>query len=113
MFGRRQEDKENQPAPNPKGRANLYALCALYLGYLLYQMLDTAFAPGADRPPRYLLVLGVVILGGGAVGLLLLAWRIYRTPEPQEPEEALPEEAGETTEETEETAGDGGTEEET
>lgn len=116
MFGRRQEDRENRPAPNPKGRASLYALCALYLGYLLYQMLNTAFAPGADRPPSYLLVLGVVILGGGAVALLLLAWRIYRAPEPREPEETLPEEAGETAEETaetEEAAGDGGTEEET
>ena len=109
MFGRRQEDKGDRPAPSPKSRASLYALCALYLGYLLYQLLNTAFAPGADRPALHMLVLGVTVLGGGALALLLLAWRIYRAPEPREPEEALPE----TAEESEETAGDGGTEKET
>ena len=109
MFGRRQEDKEGRPAPSRKSRASLYALCARYLGYLLYQLLNSAFAPGADRPALHMLVLGAAILGGGALALLFLAWRIYRTPEPREPEEALPEEA----EETEGTAEDGGTEEET
>ena len=39
-----------------------------------------------------MLVLGVVILGGGAAALLFLAWRIYWTPAPRDPEEALPEE---------------------
>lgn len=106
MFGRRQEDRGNRPAPSHKSRASLYALCALYLGYLLFQMLNTSFAPGADRPALHMLVLGAAILGGGALALLFLAWRIYRTPEPREPEEALPEE-------TEGTAEGGGTEEET
>lgn len=106
MFGRRKEDKGDRPAPSPRSRASLYALCALYLGYLLFQLLNTSFAPGADRPALHTLVLGVVILGGGAAALLFAAWRIYRTPEPREVEEALPEE-------TEETAGDGKTEEET
>lgn len=106
MFGRRQEDKGERPAPSPKSRASLYALCALYLGYLLYQLLNSAFAPGADRPALHILVLGVAILGGGAAALLFLAWRIYRTPESRKPEESLPEE-------TEEPAGGEGTEEET
>lgn len=106
MFGRRQEDKGGRPAPSHKSRASLYALCALYLGYLLFQLLNSALAPGADRPALHVLVLGAAILGGGALALLFLAWRIYRTPEPREPEEALPEE-------TEGTAEDGGTEEET
>lgn len=116
MFGRRQEDKGDRPAPSPRSRASLYALCALYLGYLLYQLLNSASAPGAVRPAPHLLALGVVILGGGAVALLFTAWRIYRTPEPREVEEALPEEtegAAEKAEETEKNAGDGGTEEET
>lgn len=110
MFGRKKSEKapEERPAPSRQGRAGLYALCGLYLGYLLIQLLDPYFTPGAARPALHMLVLGVVILGGGAAALLFLAWRIYRTPESQDPEEALPEEA-----ETEEPAEGGETEEET
>ena len=42
-----------------------------------------------------MLALGAVVLGGGALALLVLAWRIYWTPPAQDPEEeaALPETA--------------------
>lgn len=97
-------ERPERPAPSRQSRAGLYAMCGLYLGYLLIQLLDPYFTPGATRPAVYILVLGVVVLGGGALALLLLAWRIYWTPAPRDPEEAaLPEEA----------AGDGEAEEET
>ena len=97
MFGRKKSESapEERPAPNRQGRAGLYAMCGLYLGYLFIQLLDPYFTPGAPRPALHMLALGAVILGGGAVALLFLAWRIYRAPAPEEPEEeaALPEEA--------------------
>ena len=85
-------ERPERPAPSRQSRAGLYAMCGLYLGYLLFQLLDPYFTPGASRPALHMLVLGVVILGGGAAALLFLAWRIYWTPAPQDPE-ALPEEA--------------------
>lgn len=93
MFGRKKDAPKERPAPNRQSRAGLYAMCGLYLGYLLIQLLDPYFTPGAARPALHILLLGVVILGGGTLALLLLAWRIYRTPPSQDPEEALPEEA--------------------
>ena len=88
-------ERPERPAPSRQSRAGLYAMCGLYLGYLLFQLLDPYFTPGASRPALHMLVLGVVILGGGAAALLFLAWRIYWTPAPQNPEEpeALPEES--------------------
>ena len=87
-------ERPERPAPSRQSRAGLYAMCGLYLGYLLIQLLDPYFTPGAPRPVLHMLVLGVVVLGGGALALLFLAWRIYWTPAPQDPEEAaLPEEA--------------------
>ena len=42
------------------------------------------------------------MLGGGAAVLGLLAWKMFKAPLPEEPEEpALPEEAGEDEEEDE------------
>lgn len=103
MFGRKKQEgaPEERSAPSRQSRAGLYALCGLYLGYLLIQLLDPYFTPGAPRPALHMLVLGVVILGGGAAALLFLAWRIYWTPAPRDPEEALPEDT-----ETEESGGD-------
>ncbi len=43
-----------------------------------------------------------MVLGGGAAVLGLLAWKMFKAPLPEEPEEpALPEEAGEDEEEDE------------
>ena len=97
MFGRKKREgtPAERPAPSRQSRAGLYAMCGLYLGYLFFQLIDPYFTPGAPRPALHLLALGAVVLGGGALALLVLAWRIYWTPPAQDPEEeaALPETA--------------------
>ena len=87
MFGRRQEDGERPPVANPKGRAGLYGVCGLYLGYLLFQMLSPYITGEGETPSTPVLILGILILGGGMVVTLALSWRFYRTPAPREDDE--------------------------
>ena len=83
--------KEPKRPINPKVRANLYALAALYLAYLFYQIAKPYDPYG---PTTFQFLLGAAVLGGGAAVLGFLAWRMRKAPLPQDPEEeaALPEE---------------------
>ncbi len=73
---------------NPRVRANVYALAALYLVYLFYQMAKPYLTHDPyDSPTTFQFVLGAVVLGGGAAALGFLAWRMFKAPLPEEPEE--------------------------
>ena len=101
--------KEPKRPINPKVRANLYALAALYLAYLIYQIAKPYLTHDPYGPTTFQFALGAVVLGGGAAVLGFLAWRMFKAPLPEDPEEegaaspedpeeeeaALPEEAGE------------------
>ncbi|WP_295750447.1 hypothetical protein [uncultured Oscillibacter sp.] len=77
---------------NPRVRANVYALAALYLAYLFYQIAKPYLTHDPYGPTRFQFLLGLVILGGGAVLLGFLAWRMYKSPMPEEPQESEPDE---------------------
>lgn len=84
---------------NPRVRANVYALAALYLVYLLYQIARPYLTRDPYGPTAFQFFLGLAVLGGGTVFLGLMAWKMYKTPLPEEPEEdageeALPEHGG-------------------
>lgn len=88
--------KEPKKPFNPRVRANIYALAALYLVYLFYQIAKPYVTHDPyDSPTTFQFVLGAVVLGGGAAALGFLAWRMFKAPLPEEPEEGsvLPEEA--------------------
>lgn len=92
--------KEPKKPFNPRVRANVYALAALYLVYLFYQIAKPYLTHDPyDSPTTFQFILGAAVLCGGAAGLGLLAWKMFKAPLPEElrePEEdALPEEAGE------------------
>lgn len=92
--------KEPKPPANPGTRATLYGMGALYLAYLYYQIARPYLTGDPYSPTLGQFVLGTVILGGGAVALGVLAWRMYKAPQPEEPEDpALPEESEEDQEE--------------
>lgn len=98
LFGRKNDKSKERPPFNPRGRMNLYALCGLYLGYLLYQLVDPHLWGGEPVSSVPVLLLGVAVLGGGMVLLFYLAWKMYRMPvptdeEPGEEPEALLDEA--------------------
>ncbi len=85
--------KPNAPrGPTPKARAGLYAMAAFYLAYLFWQLAKPLLTGAPDAPPPLALGLGTVILGGGAVFLALLAWRLYKTPPESEEDDVSGEE---------------------
>ena len=85
---------EPKPPVDPRTRAGIYGLGALYLAYLFYQIAKPYLTHAPDGPTTFQLFLGLVILGGGAAALALLAWRMYRAPELEESEEDVPPEDG-------------------
>ncbi len=92
--------KEPKKPFNPRVRANVYALAALYLVYLFYQIAKPYLTRDPYGPTSFQFTLGAVVLGGGAAVLGLLAWKMFKAPLPEDPEEpALPEEAEEDEEE--------------
>lgn len=91
--------EDGRPPVNPRGRSSLYGLGALYLAYLYYQIARPFLTRDPYGPTALMFGLGTVILGGGAIALGLLAWKMYKTPLPEEPmeeesaeEDTLPEE---------------------
>lgn len=87
--------KEPKKPFNPRVRANVYALAALYLVYLFYQMAKPYLTHDPyDSPTTFQFALGAVVLMGGAAALGFLAWKMFKAPLPEELTEepdALPE----------------------
>ncbi len=106
MF-KKKEPQEPRPPVNPRVRGNIYGLAALYLAYMFYQIAKPYFARDPYGPTKFQFILGAGILGGGAVALALLAWKMYHVPLEEDPPEeesaALPEDAGEDAESWDET----------
>jgi len=73
---------------NPRVRGNLYGLAALYLVYLLYQIARPYLTRDPYGPTALQFYLGLAVLGGGAAVLGFLAWKMYKAPLPEEPEES-------------------------
>ncbi len=71
---------------NPRVRANVYALAALYLVYLFYQIAKPYLTHDPYGPTAFQFAAGAAVLGGGAAVLGLLAWKMYKAPLPEEEE---------------------------
>ena len=73
---------------NPRTRAMLYGLGALYLAHRYYQIAKPFLTRDPYGPPTLEFALGTLLFGGGAVALGALAWRLYKRPLPEadEPE---------------------------
>lgn len=86
------EPKAPKGPVNPRVRANVYGLAALYLAYLFYQIAKPYLTHDPYGPTTNQFILGAVILGGGAAFLGLMSWKLFKAPLPEDPEEpALPE----------------------
>lgn len=96
------QPKEPKRPINPRVRANIYALAALYLVYLFYQIAKPYLTHDPyDSPTTFQFALGAVVLGGGAAVLGFLAWKMFKAPLPEEGEDPALPEAGENEEDLE------------
>lgn len=92
--------KDPKEPMNPRVRATIYGMAALYVAYLYYQIAKPFLTHEPYGPSTLQFVLGTLILGVGAVVLSVLAWRMYKTPLPEiSPEEDTAEEEQEPLEE--------------
>lgn len=103
--------KKPQKPMNPRMRSSLYGMAAFYLAYLFYQIAKPYLTHDPYGPTTVQFLLGLVVLGGGAVFLSVLAWKLYKVPLPEE--EPSPEEETFAEEDAEEETAlpDGGDEE--
>jgi len=71
---------------NPKNRASLIAIAGAYMLYIAYELFTGRNAPGSSMTPTVAILFCVlfVLLG---LGVLFYAWRVWKTPPKEEPEE--------------------------
>ncbi|MCC8099187.1 MAG: hypothetical protein LIO78_03860 [Clostridiales bacterium] len=79
MFRQPKKDRQKHEF-QPRSHAFIYLLAIVYLGWLLVQLLQSAFQGGADAPTTLELAGGIVVLGGGIVLLAVLAWKMSHLP---------------------------------
>jgi len=69
-----------------RNRALLLALAGAYLIYLAYEMMRDELA-GKSSMAMWVCILFTILMGVGGIAVLLLAWKIYRTKEPEKTEQ--------------------------
>ena len=70
-----------------RNRAMLLALVGGYVIYLAYEMMRDELA-GKSSMAMWLCILLVILMGAAGIAVLILAWKVYRTKEPEEDEKA-------------------------
>lgn len=71
--------KDDRSAPrDPRSTLTFRGLAVLLELYFLMELVKAYRAGGEDAPSLGVLILGIVVLGGGAVLLCFLAWREWK-----------------------------------
>lgn len=68
-----------------RNRAMLMVIAGGYVIYLAYEMMRDELA-GKSSMPMWACILFTLLLGGAGIAVLFLAWKIYRTKDPEEEE---------------------------
>lgn len=76
MFGSKRPKREFQPGSH----ATIYLIGAVYLGYLIFELVQSYRAGGDGAPTTAFLIGGVALLGLGMAALVGLAWWMSKQP---------------------------------
>ena len=68
-----------------RNRAMLLAVVGAYVIYLAYEMMRDELA-GKSTMAMWVCVLCTVLLGCAGIAVLVLAWKVYKTRDPEEEE---------------------------
>lgn len=83
LFSKNQDaEQSNQPPRNPSNTIAFRLLAIGYLGYLCVDLVKLYNAGGADAPSLTALIIGILILGGGALFLAFLSYKEWKTAKP-------------------------------
>ena len=69
-----------------RNRAMLLAVAGGYVIYLAYEIMRDGLQGTASMMPIWTCILFTVLLGGAGIAVLILAWKVYRTKDPEEQE---------------------------
>lgn len=78
FFSKKNENEEKSTPRNPSNLAMFRILAIGYVSYLCVNMVKLYLAGGPDAPTLTTLILGLVVLGGGAIFMALVSYREWK-----------------------------------
>ena len=78
FFGKKNTEEEKSTPRNPNNVVTFRLLAVAYVAYLCYQMVSLYLEGGPDAPTLPVLIIGVVLLGGGAIVMAILSYKEYQ-----------------------------------
>ena len=80
FFNKKPENEaEKQPPRNPSNTVAFRLLAVGYIGYLAVNIVKLYLEGGPEAPSLTAMIIGVALLGGGALFLAYLAYKEYKT----------------------------------
>lgn len=80
-------DTNSNKFKNPQGALTFRIIAIGFVLYMLGEMLVAYFKGGADAPSLTMVLIGAVVLGGGAVFVGLLTWKAWKAETKKKDEE--------------------------
>ena len=83
FFNKKQEtEKNDQPPRNPGNTVAFRVLAVGYVAYLCINMVKLYNEGGPDAPSLTGLIIGLAVLGGGALFLAIVSYKEWKTAKP-------------------------------
>ena len=78
-FFNKNQDAEQSKAPRSPGNLAMFRVLAIgYVGYLCINMVKLYLAGGSDAPSLTTLILGLAVLGGGAIFMAVVSYKEWK-----------------------------------